>query len=346
MSSLRDVRFEKALAHAPDAADASPPAAVRAAIREAAHRAVAPAPRAGWWRRVFASKPGMPWNTAFASLLIAGVVTLLWRGGEEVPQEAAMAPRPPAVAEAPRADAGAPTPREAAPPLASAAPPAAKAAPSKPAPAAPVPAPQAAADAAARDVEAPKAAARQKQAADAAIAERREAERNTEPAPPAAASVAAPSAVPPAPAPAPAQAQEARVAARAAAPAAPLAGNVARRAETASAGTLQPPQRMPPWDTLRIEAPPRATVVPRAQAAAFTAALGELLAARGESVSPPRMDSPIQVLLLDETRTAAQLTLGEAAVTWQAAGEPATAWRPDAARLAALRGLALQLLQR
>jgi hypothetical protein len=92
---LRDARLHKALEHAPDA-HAAAPAAIREAIllqarqarqaRQAQHAATplpasaTAASAAPWWQRMLASPPRArrPWNAAFASVLLAGVVVGLW----------------------------------------------------------------------------------------------------------------------------------------------------------------------------------------------------------------------------------------------------------------------------
>ena len=89
MTDLRDARLKKALEHAPDEAG-PPPAVVREAIR--AHAAMqarpplpkpAPAgPKLSFWRwllRGGGGKPAlaMPWNAALATVLVAGIVTLV-----------------------------------------------------------------------------------------------------------------------------------------------------------------------------------------------------------------------------------------------------------------------------
>jgi hypothetical protein len=131
MTALRDARLQKALEHAPDA-DAVPGDATRAAIGQFARAAVQPAPAAPvavalpWWRRLGTMAPNsrMPWNGAFATLLLAGVITLIWRD-EPVPGPqldtppgaagGAQAPAPPpAPAPAPAAQAPAPAPASAA----------------------------------------------------------------------------------------------------------------------------------------------------------------------------------------------------------------------------------------
>lgn len=89
---LRDARLARALEHAPDA-HLRPDATTRAAVLAAARKAVEPAgtevPKQGGWRSWFGASRGgrarMPWNAALASLLVAGFVTLLWRG-EPVPE--------------------------------------------------------------------------------------------------------------------------------------------------------------------------------------------------------------------------------------------------------------------
>jgi hypothetical protein len=97
MTELRDARLKKALEHAPDEAGA-PAQRVREAIRQhalaqaqaAAVRAAAPATplarratdKPSFWRWLLGAggKPGpsaMPWNAAFATVLVAGFVTLV-----------------------------------------------------------------------------------------------------------------------------------------------------------------------------------------------------------------------------------------------------------------------------
>ncbi len=94
-----DALLRLALAHTPDRED-MPRAATRSAIHQAAHKAVAPSPDAAiylddsawhyWWRRITGQGRGenggwrMPWNTAFATVLLAGGIGLLWHG-QEVP---------------------------------------------------------------------------------------------------------------------------------------------------------------------------------------------------------------------------------------------------------------------
>lgn len=71
MTELRDARLKRALQSAPDTSEA-PRAATRNAVREAARRAVAKPAEAPWWRN------RMPWNAAFATVLMAVLVGTLW----------------------------------------------------------------------------------------------------------------------------------------------------------------------------------------------------------------------------------------------------------------------------
>jgi hypothetical protein len=127
---LRDPALRRALDHAPDR-DATPDPRTRDAIRKMAHNlaaapAAAPASAANsasaapWWRRLFGggdTRARMPWNAAFATVLVAGFVTVLWHrepipdarlDGEakvaSAPAPApAAAPTPPAAESAPQA---------------------------------------------------------------------------------------------------------------------------------------------------------------------------------------------------------------------------------------------------
>lgn len=152
MTALRDARLQKALEYAPDAGLTSGKSvgdAIKFAALKALQTVPARRPR-GWWARFKAwwLPPGhVPWNAAFASLLLASLVTLVWRGehtpGAEPeaaaerpvatapaapPAQAKMAPAP--LVDAPRARPAAPvtklrptTPAPAETPAADAAPP-------------------------------------------------------------------------------------------------------------------------------------------------------------------------------------------------------------------------------
>ncbi|QNK69528.1 hypothetical protein [Variovorax sp. PAMC26660] len=89
--ALRDPALRRALDHAPDS-EATPDPRTRDAIRKMAHNLAATpvsatasaansASDAPWWRRLLGGgKPRsrMPWNAAFATVLVATFVTVLW----------------------------------------------------------------------------------------------------------------------------------------------------------------------------------------------------------------------------------------------------------------------------
>ena len=117
-NALRDPALRRALDHAPDR-DALPDPRTRDAIRKMAHNlAPVPAPSEAsaaampWWRRLMGdgAKNRMPWNAAFATVLVATFVTVLWQH-EPVPDarldgEAQVAQAPaPASAPAPAPEA-------------------------------------------------------------------------------------------------------------------------------------------------------------------------------------------------------------------------------------------------
>ena len=148
MSDLRDARLRRALESAPDA-HMRPDAKTRAAIRAAAVGAVTPAAApAPWWRSLWtATGRRGPWNAAFASVLLASLVTVLWYD-REVPDARSDKSRapvpsapPPVAAEAPAAapaplpaPADSPAPPRRPPPTRPAAPKAAEPAVTQPAP--------------------------------------------------------------------------------------------------------------------------------------------------------------------------------------------------------------------
>ena len=125
-----DAVLRRALEHAPDHS-AVPDFRIGKAIRRAAHEAVAPAgegdallpmlpTRRPWWQRLlFGSGAGhgrMPWNAAFATVLVGVLVTVLWQRepvpGPQLDSQAPAAARAPAVP-APAVPAPAPTPSDA-----------------------------------------------------------------------------------------------------------------------------------------------------------------------------------------------------------------------------------------
>lgn len=115
-----DEHLRAALRHAPDA-ELEAPAELRERLLAEARRAVrpvAPPPAEPWWRRWFPAGGWLP-QGALASLLVAGLVTLLWQH-EEVPAPTVES-RAPAVAADTAAPAAAPAPEASAPaPLAKA----------------------------------------------------------------------------------------------------------------------------------------------------------------------------------------------------------------------------------
>ncbi|MBT2301568.1 hypothetical protein J7E70_13965 [Variovorax paradoxus] len=125
-NDLQDDALRRALAHAPDHT-AAPHWRLRKAILERAHDAVAPFPATRmqepetrpWWQRLAGLGGGsrMPWNAAFATVLVATLVTVLWQR-EPVPGarpdgEARVAAQAPAVSAPPAPTEPAPPPESA-----------------------------------------------------------------------------------------------------------------------------------------------------------------------------------------------------------------------------------------
>lgn len=101
-----DPRLRAALRHAPDT-DLQAPPQLRAQLLAAARDAVRPKTR--WWQRWLLPSP-LGASGAFATLLLAGFITLLWRGE---PPPAVVEPAAPAVAAAAPEPTPAPPPRQA-----------------------------------------------------------------------------------------------------------------------------------------------------------------------------------------------------------------------------------------
>jgi hypothetical protein len=106
MTELRDVRFQQALEAAPDA-HMAPDVRTRLAIQNMAAAAVKPQPAASapvpaaWWHRLLGSGSNrLPWNAAFATVLLAGFVTLLWHDKPVPDAQLDEAPAPRASSEA------------------------------------------------------------------------------------------------------------------------------------------------------------------------------------------------------------------------------------------------------
>lgn len=124
----RDAHLRQALRHAPDR-DAAPPAALSASILAQARAAVQPAaphraPAAPWWSRLWQQMATPAFGGAFASVMLAGVIGVMWQDGP--PPEAL----PGAERESAKAPATAPMPAPMPAPIPAAAPAAAPAVPS------------------------------------------------------------------------------------------------------------------------------------------------------------------------------------------------------------------------
>ena len=111
MTELRDARLKKALEAAPDA-DVRPAPSVAHAIRTAARNALpTPLPKeasVSWWLRLWQStgQPRSAWGAAFATVLVAVLVTVMWVR-EPIPDVRPIAPTaaPTATPATPAADA-------------------------------------------------------------------------------------------------------------------------------------------------------------------------------------------------------------------------------------------------
>ncbi|MBX3654727.1 MAG: hypothetical protein KF686_11135 [Ramlibacter sp.] len=89
MTVLRDARLVRALEFAPDRAEV-PASRTHSAIKKIAIEALTRPPqdtvrRPPWWQRFWPPALGggpRPWNAALATVLLAGLVTVLWQGQE------------------------------------------------------------------------------------------------------------------------------------------------------------------------------------------------------------------------------------------------------------------------
>ncbi|GAA4352875.1 hypothetical protein GCM10023165_42670 [Variovorax defluvii] len=345
---LCDDRLRRALAHAPDHG-AMPDWRTRKTILEQAHEAVAPSlpaapsrPARAWWQRLLGlGGPGgdgrMPWNAAFATVLIAVLVTVLWQRepvpGARLDGEAPAAAPPGAAAESPSAPAAAAAPAApvAEPPPA----PAAVPAPSPQAservlpssediPGTPLPPPAAASSAAAGAA----GAAASRDASPEGL--RRETERSAS-----TQRFAAPSA------PAPGAARDAVEAQRpaAAAPAAP----VPRAAEP---GELPSFAALSQWSRMTIT--PRGGTgrsLSRRDAMELNALIGS---AALSAVGPQPLAGAVEWRVTLERANGdvlATFELGRNQVRWREGQKPATTGAPSAGSLAALRAALQQALE-
>ena len=362
-----DAALRRALDHAPDLA-AQPDWRLRKAILQAGRDAVTPAAtpaaadvgHASWWQRLWGGdgRSRMPWNAAFATVLVATLVTVMWRS-EPVPDARLDG----------EAQVAAPSPGEAAPvpappPAAEASPPAReeerkteptpapKAEPAAPAPA-PAPAPlreaspgidQASNAAQERSVVRQPQKSRAEEASapanatdaladvapSAAEAQRGPALRRPLEVPPAT------SAVRPAPAPAPAATapdSATRRAAPSTAPGAPAGGAVARDEAT------EPPTfaALAQWDRLVIaESGGARRTLSRDEATDLRALMGSVAIS---AVEARRFAGPVTWRLTMERngQVLAVLEVGNQQVRWREGVAPAATGVPNAGALGALR---------
>jgi hypothetical protein len=312
MTGLRDARLHKALESAPDA-QLRPDARTRQAILATAHEAVAPAPARAWWRALWDSTGSqrMPWNAAFATIVVASLVTVLWHDREVPDARPEMAPGAPPTAAVPApsappasAPAVAPAPRATRAPVAEVQLPrksAAKPSQPQPQPQLGLAQGQARPDDAARERRAESGALRDEdsralakstpqpvEAPAAAPAAGPVAELSSRAAAPAPAPSAAPATAPapafaPPPAPAPAapaamaRAVPPAVVSQAAPPAADMAPPAPRPAPRADPASQLRAADARAWSSLRLESGGRAVVVGREQALRLAQLLDQIL---------------------------------------------------------------------
>lgn len=352
MSELRDARLKRALDQAPDAS-LQPLPRTRDAIRAAAHGAVQPV-----WKRWWSGMGGpRPWHAAFATVLLAGLITLMWQG-EEVPgvkQPAADPPIPVAKAPAPALEPAKP---QAPPPspapvqekksamkdeaVAQAPPPLARKAPSPPAPAAPLPEAPPPAAAPAPVQTAPLAKTQPEPQLEARSEQARQRE-------PPAAGVAQP--VAPAPAAPPPVMAEAPAAAPQAAPRAQADTSSLRAAAPAAAARRPAAAQTAAWDDwsqVRIRGAQRTLLVERAQAGRLAELIARMVRSEG-LVAAARGPATLSLELLQGEQPIGTLETDGTQWRWrseQAAGPTARDFNADAALAAALRQEAERLLRR
>lgn len=355
MSELRDARLKRALDEAPDAS-LQPLARTRDAIRAAAHGAVQPA----WKRRWSGGGGPRPWHAAFATVLLAGLITLMWQG-EELPgarQPAADPPIPAVKAPAPEpAKPQAPPPTQAPVqeekpavkdgPVAPAPAAMARKAPAPPAPATPLPeAPPAAAPATAapRVETAPLAKAQPEPQLESRAEQARQREAP-------AAGVGQPMAPAPAAPPPPVMA-EAPAAAPQAAPRAQADTSSSLRAAAPAPAARRPAAAQTAawddWSQVRIRGAQHTLLVERAQAGRLAALIARMVRSEG-LVAAARGPATLSLELLQGEQPIGTLETDGAQWRWrpeQAAGPTARDFNADAALAAALRQEAERLLRR
>jgi hypothetical protein len=317
VTELRDARLCKAMDEAPDAR-LQPHPRSRDAIRAAAHAAVQP-----WWRRWGSSAVGRrtQWTAAFATLMLASVVTLLWQG-QEIP---GARPEPPGVDQpapvAASVSVPVPAPRPSAPPAA------------------------AAESARVHQHAGHGERSREPAAAPDPLARAEQRAAPTAEAAPALADVAGTAAAPMAKAQ-PAPAEDVRPQAAPAAPAPPPSPAAAAPAPAAVAALRAAPAA-PAWTQVRIEADGHSVVVPRAQAGALPSLVARMLLAPAE---PAAATGPavLRLELAQGDEAAGVLELAGARWRWMPlrGAQQARMLRPDPVLAAALREEAERLLRR
>lgn len=311
MTEMRDARLKRALQAAPDVQQL-PQEATRHAVREAARRAVRPR-GSGWWARWLSSPQRMPWNAAFATVLLASLVGLLWQG-REPPDARTDSSRADAVS--PPQPAPAPAPAGSSPAPASAAPQTQAAPPQRMSEAKPAPS-TAAQTLARQERETRPARERLGKSAPQDLARQREAAAPLQDSTAArgAAPVASP---PPAPEPAPAAELSAR--------------------PQAAPGWQQ-------WSQLRIERDGKALTVSRERASHLAGLIEQ--AAASATTQQPLAEAPQWKLELHrDGRPLGVLEIAGTQLRWTAPGVGARTGRPEPAQLLALREELQRLLPR
>jgi len=311
MSELRDARLRRALESAPDA-DLLPDERTRRAVLDAARQAAAPSPRISWWKQLWQGMGdrAMPWSAAFATVVIATLVTVLWRDREIPSGRPDVAPTSESAPEAAPPALPASTPAALQPAV-----PARKVAPAA------KPQPQVAP---ARKAESP----RERRAEVAADTMRDQAVGEL--------SKSGPSPQ----APEPTKQADVAAAARAAAPAAPAMSRAAPPGLASQAESTVAPS----WTHLRLAAQGRRIELARDQAPRLAQLLNGI-SREARSQEPLEAAVAMRVELMREGESAGVIELAGPQVRWTPSGGSSFTARPDEARLQTLReeiGRALQ----
>lgn len=315
MTELRDARLLRALAAAREDLH-GPSELARRAVLRAAHDAVEV--RVPWWRQLWdAPETGVPLRALLVSLLLAGFVTLVWRGKEmsgSQPRPAAadspVAPTAPVVVPAP-APSPAPSPQP---------PPPAPLAPAVPVPP-PAPMPSAIPMPPADPAPLPKLGPRGRpplaapERAPPRMTGPAQESQLQEPQP------RAPAAEPPRPEPAPAR------------PPSPPAPAVPPRAAWED------------WSEARVESQRQGVAVPREQAFHLSELLYRVIGAPADR-QPFEGPAVVRLALMNRGIASGVLELGAEQARWTVAGEPPKILRPDPRALQALRAEAERLAGR